>query len=183
MQTLSIGRSATNDIVVDHRTVSRKHAELDILDDGSFRLRDNDSANGTYVKIDTTFHRSAEAQVGEADIVRFGSFESSVANLVLLAQKRSTKKRRRRAGVKKSVEEAVVPEPRKPSERLNPLEEVRPTQPVGRMSPAHEKLVAEVNEAKPEKSEGRKRNTATTLIALGLVSLLAGAAFLAYWFL
>jgi len=179
LQTLSIGRSATNDIVVDHRTVSRKHAEIDVLDDGMFHLRDNDSANGTYVKIENTFHRSAEARVGEADIVRFGSFESSVANLILLAQKRSTKPRRRKA----ATDEKPVQEPRVPSERLNPLEEVRPTQRVGRLSPAHEKIAAQVHKPKPVNAKGLSGNATTALIALGLISLLAGVALLAYWIL
>lgn len=179
MQTLSIGRSATNDIVVDHRTVSRKHAEIDVLDDGMFHIRDYDSANGTYVKIENTFHRSAEARVGEADIVRFGSFESSVANLILLAQKRPTKPRRRTA-VK---DEEPAQKPSVPSERLNPLEEVRPTQPVGRLSPEHKKLAAESHKPKPDKPKGLSGNATTSLIALGLVGLLAGLAFLAYWIL
>ncbi len=179
MQTLSIGRSATNDIVVDHRTVSRKHAEIDILDDGMFHLRDNDSANGTYVKIENTFHRSAEARVGEADIVRFGNFESSVANLILLAQKRPTKPRRRAA----AGNEKPAPEPREPSERLNPLEEVRPTQPVGRLSPAHEKIAAQVRKPEPDKPRGLSGNATTALIAVGLLALLAGVTFLAYWIL
>lgn len=179
MQTLSIGRSATNDIVVDHRTVSRKHAEIDILDDGMFHIRDNDSANGTYVKIDNTFHRSAEARVGAADLVRFGSFESSVANLILLAQKRPTKPRRRRA----AASEEPAPEPREPSQRLNPLAEVRPTQRVERLSPAHQKIIAQARQAEPDKPKGPSGNATTALIALGLVALLAGVAFLAYWFL
>jgi pSer/pThr/pTyr-binding forkhead associated (FHA) protein len=179
LQTLSIGRSATNDIVVDHRTVSRKHAEIDVLDDGMFHLRDNDSANGTYVKIENTFHRSAEARVGGADIVRFGSFESSVANLILLAQKRSTKPRRRTAAEKREA----AREPRVPSERLNPLEEVRPTQPVGRLSPEHQKLAAQVHQSKSAKSKGLSFNATTALIALGLASVLAGVALLAYWIL
>lgn len=179
MKTLSIGRSATNDIVVDHRTVSRKHAEIDILDDGMFHIRDNDSANGTYVKIENTFHRSAEARVGEADIVRFGNFESSVANLILLAHKRPTKPRRRTA----AENEKPAPELREPSKLLNPLEEVRPTQPVGRLSPGHEKIVAQVRKSDPDKPKRLSGNATTALIALGLLALLASVAFLAYWIL
>lgn len=179
MQTLSIGRSATNDIVVDHRTVSRKHAEIDVLDDGMYHIRDNNSANGTYVKIENTFHRSAEARVGEADIVRFGSFESSVTNLILLAQKRPTKGRRRRA----AANAEAAQNPPAPSERLNPLEEVRPTQPVGRLSPIHQKLIAQAHKQESDSPKGLSGNATTALIALGLVVLLAGAASLAYWIL
>jgi outer membrane biosynthesis protein TonB len=144
-----------------------------------FHLRDNDSANGTYVKIENTFHRSAEARVGEADLVRFGSFESSVANLLLLARKRPTKPRRRMA----AENEEPAPEPREPSQRLNPLEEVRPTQPVGRLSPAHQKIVAQARKPEPDKPKGPSGKATTALIALGLVALLAGVAFLAYWIL
>jgi len=179
LQTLSIGRSATNDIVVDHRTVSRKHAEIDVLDDGMFHIRDYESANGTYVKIENVFHRSAEARIGEADIVRFGSFESSVANLILLSQKRPTKPRRRKAADKNEP----VQNPDVPSERLNPLDEVRPTQPVGRMSREHKKIAAQVQKPKFEKPKEMSGNTTTVLIALSLVAVLVGVAFLAYWIL
>ena len=179
MKTLSIGRSATNDIIVDHRTVSRKHAEIDILGDGMFHIRDNDSANGTYVKIENTFHRSAEARVGEADIVRFGSFESSVTNLILLAQKRPTKPRQRKAAIDKEPAQS----PGVSRERLNPLEEVRPTQPVGRLSPAHQKFAAQAQKPEPNKPKGLSGNATTALIALGLAVLLAGVAFLVYWIL
>ncbi len=44
---LSIGRDADNDVVVPDRSCSRHHAEI-VREDGVYRLRDLQSANGIY---------------------------------------------------------------------------------------------------------------------------------------
>ena len=48
-KTYSIGRSHTNDIVIDSRTISRKHAELSVTPDGTVLLSDAGSSHGTYL--------------------------------------------------------------------------------------------------------------------------------------
>jgi pSer/pThr/pTyr-binding forkhead associated (FHA) protein len=45
---LSIGRDDGNDIVIEHRLASRRHARLEYAD-GSYLVRDLDSTNGTYL--------------------------------------------------------------------------------------------------------------------------------------
>jgi VWFA-related protein len=45
---VTIGRSQENDLVVDHSTVSRQHAQIK-LEDGQFRVYDLGSTNGTFV--------------------------------------------------------------------------------------------------------------------------------------
>jgi len=46
---LTIGRSMTNDICVNHDSVSRMHASIVADDDGDVTIVDNESTNGTYV--------------------------------------------------------------------------------------------------------------------------------------
>lgn len=45
---LTIGRDAANDIVIDHRLASRRHARLE-RDEAGCYVRDLDSTNGTYL--------------------------------------------------------------------------------------------------------------------------------------
>jgi pSer/pThr/pTyr-binding forkhead associated (FHA) protein len=84
---ISIGRTPDNDIVLDNRGVSRKHAVIE-FDDDSALIMDNESLNGTFVnsrkiteemvkdrdritigKFDLVYHRDApkEAQLAEMD--------------------------------------------------------------------------------------------------------------------
>jgi pSer/pThr/pTyr-binding forkhead associated (FHA) protein len=46
--TLTIGRDATNDLVIDHKLASRRHARFE-KDDVGFYIRDLESTNGTFV--------------------------------------------------------------------------------------------------------------------------------------
>ena len=50
MQTLIIGRHASNQIILNDNFVSRQHAQLIILDNGQVRIKDLYSINGTFVK-------------------------------------------------------------------------------------------------------------------------------------
>jgi len=44
-----LGRAADNDLCLDNDSVSGRHAELYYLPDGTFRICDLDSTNGTWV--------------------------------------------------------------------------------------------------------------------------------------
>jgi len=44
-----IGRAVDNDLTLDDLRISRHHAEIDALPDGTFELRDLQSSNGTYL--------------------------------------------------------------------------------------------------------------------------------------
>ena len=45
----TFGRSLDNDIVINHKSVSRKHFMINVNDEGLLILKDNNSANGTFV--------------------------------------------------------------------------------------------------------------------------------------
>lgn len=68
-----IGRALDNDLVIDHATVSRYHAVLE-LNGASFFLTDLRSSNGTYLN-GRRIHRS---RLGRRDIVRVGQVEIRV---------------------------------------------------------------------------------------------------------
>ena len=57
-----LGRATDNDFVVNHASVSSRHAELELLEGGGVRLRDCGSRNGTYVG-------SVAARITEAELV------------------------------------------------------------------------------------------------------------------
>jgi pSer/pThr/pTyr-binding forkhead associated (FHA) protein len=66
---LTIGRDATNDIVLTDRSVSGHHAVIRLMH-GEWVLVDLDSRNGTYVNGSAV---AAETSIAERDIVQFGA--------------------------------------------------------------------------------------------------------------
>ncbi len=67
-RTVRIGRAADNDLVIDDLVVSRHHAELRALPDGSYEIADLGSHNGTFLNgspVDA-------APIGAGDIVGIG---------------------------------------------------------------------------------------------------------------
>ncbi|MFF4586436.1 FHA domain-containing protein [Streptomyces sp. NPDC001388] len=67
-RTVRIGRAADNDLVIDDLVVSRRHAELRALPDGTYEIADLGSHNGTYLN---GFPVTA-APLGPGDIVGIG---------------------------------------------------------------------------------------------------------------
>ena len=64
------GRHPDSDIFLDDVTVSRRHADFDRVDDGSFRVKDAGSLNGTYVNRE----RIEEAVLSGGDEVQIGKY-------------------------------------------------------------------------------------------------------------
>ncbi|MGW6021324.1 FHA domain-containing protein [Streptomyces sp. NPDC055099] len=67
-RTVRIGRAADNDLVIDDLVVSRRHAELRVLADGSYEIVDLGSHNGTYLNGQPV----GRAPVAPGDIVGVG---------------------------------------------------------------------------------------------------------------
>jgi hypothetical protein len=65
------GRHPNSDIFLDDVTVSRRHAEIDRLEDGRVVLRDLGSLNGTYVNRE----RTEETVLSPGDEVQIGKFK------------------------------------------------------------------------------------------------------------
>ena len=70
MRVITIGRSKSDDIVIDDITVSRHHLQIIEFDDGHYRLADFGSSNGTYVNGQKV---SGEIDLNWDDIVRIGN--------------------------------------------------------------------------------------------------------------
>ncbi|QOV33621.1 ATP-binding cassette domain-containing protein [Streptomyces ferrugineus] len=67
-RTVRIGRAADNDLVVDDLVVSRHHAELHTLPDGTYEIVDLGSHNGTYLNGGAV----TVAPIGPGDVVGIG---------------------------------------------------------------------------------------------------------------
>ncbi|MFI6466120.1 FHA domain-containing protein [Streptomyces sp. NPDC050538] len=67
-RTVRIGRAGDNDLVVDDLIVSRRHAELRAMPDGTYEIVDLGSHNGTYLNGQPV----ARAPIGPGDIVGIG---------------------------------------------------------------------------------------------------------------
>lgn len=70
---LTIGRDSSNDIIIDHPLASRRHARLE-LDEQGYLVRDLDSTNGTYVNGDRVvgarfLHNQDRIWVADTEIV------------------------------------------------------------------------------------------------------------------
>lgn len=65
---LSIGKREGNDILIQDKTVSRKHCEI-VYESDSFLLRDCDSTNGTFLN----GSKVKEAYLSPADVIKLGN--------------------------------------------------------------------------------------------------------------
>jgi pSer/pThr/pTyr-binding forkhead associated (FHA) protein len=66
---ISVGRTHDNDIVLENRGVSRKHAMIEFNDDGALVI-DNESLNGTFVNS----RRVAEEHLNDNDTITIGKY-------------------------------------------------------------------------------------------------------------
>jgi pSer/pThr/pTyr-binding forkhead associated (FHA) protein len=75
MDIYSIGRKNMDIIIEDQeKTVSKRHAELTVSDDGrNYYLVDCDSSNGTFVHRQGRWERIKQDTVRLDDVVKFGS--------------------------------------------------------------------------------------------------------------
>ncbi|UCB52873.1 MAG: SpoIIE family protein phosphatase [Candidatus Zixiibacteriota bacterium] len=68
----TVGRSTQGDLVISDSTVSRQHAEIEIVDENSIKLTDLGSHNGTTVN---GYAIPDSAELHNADIISFGRVE------------------------------------------------------------------------------------------------------------
>lgn len=82
LRTLLIGRSADCDIRLDHDTVSRRHARLELLSGARLALTDLGSSNGTHVEEGEAWSRIDYREVTADQPLRFGEFEVQLRALL-----------------------------------------------------------------------------------------------------
>jgi hypothetical protein len=81
-QTFSIGRSPECDLVLADQSVSRKHAELLVLDDGQLFLVDCQSTHGTRVSQHGQTRVVQQDFVSLDAVVQFGDVSMSIGDIV-----------------------------------------------------------------------------------------------------
>jgi hypothetical protein len=70
MKIITIGRSSDNNVVINDALVSRSHCQIIKDDNGSCRLIDNNSANGTFIN---GVKQHGEVRLHSSDIIRIGN--------------------------------------------------------------------------------------------------------------
>ena len=75
------GRETTCDLVLDHSTVSRYHAQIELADDGLVFVCDNDSRNGTFLSRNDSWIRIKKVTLCIGDRIRFGDIEVSLKDI------------------------------------------------------------------------------------------------------
>lgn len=75
---ISIGRANSNDFIINDATVSSQHAFLEVYDNGSLRIIDNGSTNGTFRQ----GQRIQMALVSSGEFLQFGSARICIADIL-----------------------------------------------------------------------------------------------------
>ena len=83
---ISIGRDGTCDLVINDRSVSRRHAELQVAADGGLQIVDLESSGGTFLLRDGTDELVLKAKLQRTDSLRLGEYEITVYELMMRAQ-------------------------------------------------------------------------------------------------
>jgi hypothetical protein len=84
MPTYRIGRRTDNDIVIDEPSISRRHAEIFDVGDGTYRLRDLESRMGTLVRGPNGWSPIDLVEVDSKTPIRLGNYKTTVAELLVL---------------------------------------------------------------------------------------------------
>jgi pSer/pThr/pTyr-binding forkhead associated (FHA) protein len=85
----TIGRDQSADIPIADSSVSRLHAEITVLEGGKLFLTDCRSSNGTFVIRGGSERRISQETVAPGDIVKLGSVELAVADLLAVTQQKA----------------------------------------------------------------------------------------------
>jgi len=76
------GRDPGSDLVLEHPTLSRLHARLELAADGRVWVHDAGSSNGTFVNRNDAWMRIRKAVLCIGDRVRFGEVEVPLSELM-----------------------------------------------------------------------------------------------------
>jgi len=78
------GRDPSSDLVLDHVTLSRLHAHIELADDGHVSIQDAGSSNGTFVNRNDCWVRAKRITLSIGDRIRFGDIEVPLQTLTAL---------------------------------------------------------------------------------------------------
>jgi pSer/pThr/pTyr-binding forkhead associated (FHA) protein len=78
------GRDPSCDLVLEHATLSRFHARLELADDGLVWVHDAGSSNGTFVNRNDQWQRIRKVTLCIGDRIRFGDVEVPLETLTAM---------------------------------------------------------------------------------------------------
>jgi pSer/pThr/pTyr-binding forkhead associated (FHA) protein len=84
-----MGRETSCDLVLEHPTISRFHACIELAADGLVSIRDTDSSNGTFLKRNGAWIQVKKATLCIDDHIRFGEHEVPLEKLTAVFGSRS----------------------------------------------------------------------------------------------
>jgi len=83
-QGLRVGRSADNNLVLNHREISRMHMRITWIESDTYLVEDLNSSNGIWLNDSRLIARvPAELKVG--DVLRVGPFQLTVVDCIYVA--------------------------------------------------------------------------------------------------
>ena len=85
----NIGREASCDLVLEHTSASRKHAAVELHEDGSVWVTDTDSRNGAFLHRNDAWIRIRKVTLCSGDRIRFGDAEVTLQQLTAVFGKRA----------------------------------------------------------------------------------------------
>ena len=89
MDTRTCGRDPSCDLVLEHATLSRLHARIELADDGLVSIQDEGSSNGTFVNRNDKWIRIKRVTLCIGDRIRFGDVEVPLVSLTAIFGKRA----------------------------------------------------------------------------------------------
>jgi len=89
MKTKSCGREPSCELVLEHSTVSRFHARIELAEDGLVCVHDTGSNNGTFLNRNDSWIRVKRATLCIGDRIRFGDVEVPLERLTAVFGKRA----------------------------------------------------------------------------------------------
>lgn len=89
MEIKTCGRDPDCDLMLEHSTLSRLHARIELAEDGLISVHDAGSSNGTFLNRNDSWIRIRKITLCIGDRVRFGDVEVPLERLTALFGKRA----------------------------------------------------------------------------------------------
>lgn len=89
MKATTVGRDSACDLVLDHPTISRTHARIELGDDGHVSILDADSSNGVFLNRNATWIRIKRVSLCIGDRIRFGEYDIALEQITAVFGRRA----------------------------------------------------------------------------------------------
>ena len=90
IETRTCGREPSCDLVLEHSTLSRLHARIELSDNGLVSINDSGSSNGTFLNRNDRWIRARKVTLSIGDRIRFGDVEVPLERLTAVFGRRAS---------------------------------------------------------------------------------------------